>query len=200
MKKNRKNSSKLNKLAGNINFQRIFLVMITVLIAFFIVETGAQPNRYKLSVGDVSRYDIPAPRDIVNEVLTEQNRLAAMESVEPVTKEDTKAFVEVIYKKDDFFKAVTGARTSVEKFIKDMGVSSKEEGYAQYLKEAQDNAVADLSEQVKTQGITLSQEQIGYLVTKAADSELETFEELTKQLISESMAEEVTERDRKSVV
>ncbi len=193
MKKNKKNISKLKKLTRNINVQRMFLVLITVLIAFFIIETGAQPTKYKLSVGDVSRYDIPAPRDIVNEVLTEQNRLAAMESVEPVTKEDTKAFVEVIYKKDDFFKAVTGARTSIEKYIKDIGISSRDENYAQYLKDAQDNAVSSLSEQVKNQGITLSQDQINYLVVKATDSELETFEELTRRLISESMAEEVTE-------
>ena len=193
MKKNKKNTSKLNKLARNNNVQRMFLVLITVLIAFIIIETGAQPTKYKLSVGDVSRYDIPAPRDIVNEVLTEQNRLAAMENVEPVTKEDTKAFVEVIYKKDDFFKAVAGARTSVEKYLKDMGISSKDESYAQYLKDAQDIAISSLSGQVKNQGIILSQDQINYLVTKAADSEMETFEELTRRLISESMAEEVTE-------
>ncbi len=193
MKKNKKNTSKLNKLARNNNVQRMFLVLITVLIAFIIIETGAQPTKYKLSVGDVSRYDIPAPRDIVNEVLTEQNRLAAMENVEPVTKEDTKAFVEVIYKKDDFFKAVAGARSSVEKYLKDMGISSRDENYAQYLKDAQNIAINSLSGQVKKQGIILSQDQISYLVTKATDSEMEIFEELTRRLISESMAEEVTE-------
>lgn len=193
MKKNKKNTSKLNKLARNNNVQRMFLVLITVLIAFIIIETGAQPTKYKLSVGDVSRYDIPAPRDIVNEVLTEQNRLAAMENVEPVTKEDTKAFVEVIYKKDDFFKAVAGARSSVEKYLKDMGISSRDENYAQYLKDAQNIAINSLAGQVKKQGIILSQDQISYLVTKATDSEMEIFEELTRRLISESMAEEVTE-------
>ncbi|WP_027630958.1 HD family phosphohydrolase [Ruminiclostridium cellobioparum] len=193
MKKNKKNTSKLNKLARNNNVQRMFLVLITVLIAFIIIETGAQPTKYKLSVGDVSRYDIPAPRDIVNEVLTEQNRLAAMENVEPVTKEDTKAFVEVIYKKDDFFKAVAGSRSSVEKYLKDMGISSRDENYAQYLKDAQNIAINSLSGQVKKQGIILSQDQISYLVTKATDSEMEIFEELTRRLISESMAEEVTE-------
>ncbi len=193
MKKIKKNRIKLNKIAGNINVQRLFLVLITVLIAFFIVETGAQPTKYKLSAGDVSRYDITAPRDIVNEVLTEQNRAAAVENVEPVTKEDTKAFVEVIYKKDDFFKAVINARTSVEKYIKDMGITSKDENYSEYLKQAQDSALLSLSNKIKEQGITLSSDQMTYLVTKASDNELDNFEDLTKRLISESMAQEVTE-------
>ncbi len=193
MKKIKKNRIKLNKIAGNINVQRLFLVLITVLIAFFIVETGAQPTKYKLSAGDVSRYDITAPRDIVNEVLTEQNRTAAVENVEPVTKEDTKAFVEVIYKKDDFFKAVINARTSVEKYIKDLGITSKDENYSEYLKQAQDSALLSLSNKIKEQGITLSSDQMTYLVTKASDNELDNFEDLTKRLISESMAQEVTE-------
>ena len=193
MKKNKKNRNKLNKIARNINVQRVFLVIVTVLIAFFIIESGAQPTKYKLSVGDVSMHDITAPRDIVNEVLTEQNRQAAMENVAPVTKEDTKAFMEVILKNDDFFKAVASARISVERYVKDMGVSIRDENYAQYVKDAQESAIAGLSSKVKTQGITLSQNQINYLVTKASDEELEAFETLTKQLISQSMAEAVTE-------
>ncbi|MDF2987505.1 MAG: putative domain HDIG-containing protein [Eubacterium sp.] len=193
MKKNKKNSIKLNKIAGNINVQRILLIIITVVIAFFIIETGAQPTKYKLSAGDVSRYDITAPRDVVNEVLTEQNRAAAVENVEPVTKEDTKAFVEVIYKKDDFFKAVTNARTSVEKYMKGLGITSRDENYTDYLKQAQDTALFSLSNKVKEQGITLSSDQMTYLVTKASENELDNFEALTRRLISESMAQEVTE-------
>lgn len=193
MKKNKKNISKISRLARNINVQRILLVLITVVIAFFIIETGAQPTKYRLSVGDVSRYDITAPRDIVNDVLTEQNRQAAMESVGSVTKEDTKAFVEVIYKKDDFFKAVNVSRASVEKYIRDLGVSSKDKNYTQYLKEAQDIAINSMLALMKNQDITLTREQVSYIITRASDNELEIFEELTKQLISESMAEEVTE-------
>lgn len=193
MKKNKKNSSKLKRITRNSNVQRIFLVMVTVIIAFLIIESGAQPTKYKLSVGEVSRYDISAPRDIVNEVLTEQNRVAAMENVQPVTREDTKAFGEVFYQKDDFFKAIGSARTAVEKYLKDMGVSSKDENFSQYLKDAQSSALSSFSTQIKGQGINLSQDQMSYLINKATDSELETFEELTRQLISESMAEEVTQ-------
>ncbi len=193
MKKNKKGMNKLKRIVRNINVQRIFLVLITVSIAFLIIQSGAQPTKYKLSLGEVSRFDITTPRDIVNEVLTEQNRLAAMEGVEPVTKEDTRAFVDVINKRDDFFKAVINSRTSIVKYIRDSGVSTKDEKYGEYLKEAREIAEITLSSAIRSQGITLSSDQVNYLITGITDAELDSFENLTRQLIAESMAEEVTE-------
>lgn len=194
MKKVKKsNNGKLKLITRNFTVQRIFLVLITVLLAFIIIETGAQPKKYKISAGEVSTYDIVAPRDLVNEILTEQNRVVAMENVDPVTKEDTKAFVDVIYKKDDFFKAVTNARTSVEKKMKDLGIPVNDESYPQYLKEAQNEANITLTAEARNLGVTLSQDQVSYLLAKATDNELDIFEAFTKQLITESMSEEVTE-------
>ena len=193
MKKSKKGMSKLKRIIRNINVQRIVLVLITVSIAFFIIQSGAQPTKYKLSLGEVSRFDITTPRDIVNEVLTEQNRLAAMEGVESVTKEDTRAFVDVVTKRDDFFKAVINARTSIVKYIRDSGVSTRDEKYGEYLKEAREIAEITLSSAIRTQGITLSSDQVNYLIISITDAELDSFENLTRQLIAESMAEEVTE-------
>lgn len=194
MKKVKKsNNGKLKKITRNFTVQRVFLVLITVLIAFIIVETGAQPRKYKISAGEVSTYDIVAPRDLVNEILTEQNRVVAMENVDPVTKEDTKAFVDVIYKKDDFFKAVANARTSIDKKMKGLGIPVNDESYPQYLKEAQNEANLILTAEARKLGVTLSQDQVSYLLSKVTDNELDIFEAFTKQLITESMSEDVTE-------
>lgn len=193
MKKAKRNQGKINKITKNTTVQRTFLFIITVIICFIIIETGAQPTKYKLNAGDVSTYDITAPRDLVNEVLTEENRLSAKENVEPVTKEDTKAFVQVIYKKDDFFKAISTARTSVEKTMKDIGISQNNSSYAQYLTDAQNTAVKTLADEINKLSVPLTQDQINYLVTKATDSELEDFEVLTKELISQSMTDKITE-------
>lgn len=72
MIKKKKTNSRLKKITRNFAFQRAFLVIITVLISFILIQTGALPKKYRLSVGDVSTYDITAPRDLVNEVLTEK--------------------------------------------------------------------------------------------------------------------------------
>ncbi len=193
MIKKKKSNGRLKKIARNLAFQRAFLVIITVLIAFLIIQTGALPKKYRLSVGDVSTYDITAPRDLVNEVLTEKNRISARESVEPVNKEDTKAFVEVIYKKDDFFKAVSSARESIDKNLKQQGVGSKTQDYDEYLRQAREEAINSLTEHVSSLNIPLSADQIKYLVSKVSDIELDSFEEITRRLVSDSMSEEVTE-------
>lgn len=53
MKKVKKSSSKIKNITNNFTVQRTFLVILTVLIALIIIGTGAQPQKYKLSVGDV---------------------------------------------------------------------------------------------------------------------------------------------------
>ncbi|AEY65849.1 HDIG domain-containing metalloprotein [Clostridium sp. BNL1100] len=193
MIKKKKGNGRLKKIARNFAFQRAFLVIITVVIAFIIIQTGALPKKYRLSVGDVSTYDITAPRDLVNEVLTEKNRISARESVEPVNKEDTKAFVEVIYKKDDFFKAVSSARDSIDKNLKQLGVGTNTRDYDVYLKQARDEAISSLTQHVSQLNIPLSTDQINYLVSKISDTELDNFEEITRRLVSDAMSEEVTE-------
>ncbi|WP_024834744.1 HD family phosphohydrolase [Ruminiclostridium josui] len=193
MIKKKKTNSRLKKITRNFAFQRAFLVIITVLISFILIQTGALPKKYRLSVGDVSTYDITAPRDLVNEVLTEKNRISARDSVEPVTKEDTKAFVEVIYKKDDFFKAVSSARDSIDRYLRQLGVSTNSRDYDVYLKQAREEAINSLTQHVSQLNIPLSADQINYLVTKISETELDNFEEITRQLVSDAMSEEVTE-------
>jgi len=193
MKKGRRSNSKIKRITRNFSVQRTFLVIITVLIAFIIIETGAQPIKYNLNVGDVSTYDITAPRDLVNEVLTEEKKVSAVQNVESVTKEDTTAFVQVINNNDVFFKAVSTARASIEKSMKVLGLSPDSLNYTDYLKQAQVTAEKSLKEEVNKLSLPLSQIQISYLITKVTDSELETFGDLTNKLISQSMSEEVTE-------
>lgn len=192
MTKNKK-KGKIRGVFKNITFQRTILVIITVIIAFFVIQNGAQPKKYKLNEGDVSVYDITSPRDIVNEVLTEKNRISAADSVEYVTKEDTKAFVDVVYKKDDFFKAVFEARSSVEKQMNQSGITSGSSSYKEYLAESVKTAVATLKTTIGELGVTLSDEQINYLVAKADENQLKTFEDLTRELLTQTMSGEVTD-------
>ena len=62
--------------------QRIMIAVITVLVAYAIVLNGATPKKYKLKLGEKSEYDITAPRDIKNTILTEQNARRIAEAEE----------------------------------------------------------------------------------------------------------------------
>lgn len=192
MKVNR-NGGRVKKLITNRTFQRFLLCIITVVLAFAIIFTGAQPRKYKLSLGDVSVYDINTPRDIENKVLTQKNRETAYDSVQPVTKEDSMAFVKVIYKKDDFFKAVKNARINVDKKMKVLGISTSNKKYNAYLSEYQRTEVKSLSQEISELQLPLSENELSYLVTKVSDNELDSFDELTKELLTETMSEAVTD-------
>ena len=193
MTKEKKSKGKLKRVARNINFQRAFLAIFTVMVIFFIIFSGAMPKKYKLNLGDISTYDITAPRDVVNETLTEKNRQTAAESVQPVTKEDTKTFFNVINKKDNFFKVIKNARNSVTTRMNIIGVTSDSNTYSTYLAESQTMAANTLAADISNQGIQLSQDQVNYLVVKLDDSMLEVFEDLTRQLLADSMSEGITE-------
>ena len=73
-KKNRKKLEfKLFKLIKRKSFQRLLSIGITLLALSAVVAYGAAPVKYKLNVGDISQYDIQAPRDINNTLKTKQN-------------------------------------------------------------------------------------------------------------------------------
>ena len=59
------------------------IVLISVLLLFAIYYLACAPKRYNLTVGSISRQTITAPRDVVDEIGTEEKRKAAASAVEP---------------------------------------------------------------------------------------------------------------------
>ena len=59
-----------------------FLIFIvTAIIIYSILVTALVPKRYTLNVGDIANVDIKAPREVENEISTENNRTKAVEAV-----------------------------------------------------------------------------------------------------------------------
>jgi len=84
-RKNRKTGKNLFDFLKNVSFQRLIALVVTFLALATMVAYQAAPKKYKLSVGDISEYDINAPRDIENKLKTLENaELKADEELEPV--------------------------------------------------------------------------------------------------------------------
>jgi putative nucleotidyltransferase with HDIG domain len=65
-----------------INKAKPYLIFIvTVIIMYLILVTALVPKKYSLSVGDIAKVDIKAPREVENEISTESNKARAIESV-----------------------------------------------------------------------------------------------------------------------
>lgn len=176
----------------NVTFQKSLIGIITVLVAFFIIQNGAAPKKYKLNLGDKSPYDIVAPRDVENKLKTEQNRKAAADAVQSEMKEISTASIEVLNNADEFVSTIEEARASIEENLKIQGINAKDKNYKSKLEELQESAANSLVIRVKPLLIPLSQEQARYLVSKATNNEIDNFKKVTKDLISEAMKEEIT--------
>lgn len=71
----------------SVSFQRLLTLLIVFLVLSAAVSYQAAPKKYQLAVGDISQYDINAPRDIENTVKTKQNAQERADELDPVIVE-----------------------------------------------------------------------------------------------------------------
>jgi putative nucleotidyltransferase with HDIG domain len=191
-----------NKKTGNVKeylksqaFHRILIGVATFVIVFVIVESGAAPVKYDLKLGQISNYDITAPRDIENYTKMEENARLAAKNVLPVIKKLDNATYNLLNKADEFMTAIDVARTNVEMRLQEQGISSRDWNYKEKLELEQKIATEELGEKLKKINVTLSEEQINYLISKADNDQLSLFNKLTRDMLYGTMKEEITEEN-----
>lgn len=174
--------------------QRAMAVIFTVILSFLLIETGAAPEKYKLSVGTPSQYDINAPRDIENKKLTEENAKKAANSVPSVIKEIRNAPVDVFKSLDDFVFFIDDARRSFAK----LKTASNEDKQA--LSTGEKNIIDKFISDIGGKNILLSSEQSRYLIVIADDQAVASFEKILRDIVLNSMKADITESTLPSVV
>ena len=174
-------------------FQRILTGVITIVLAFAIIENGAVPKKYRLNLGESSNYDITAPRDIENKQKTIELAKSAANAVPSVMIRQDNVPIDILNTVSEFFTSVEDARKSVEKSLQDQGITKKDKGYRQKLEVEQAIAANRLEEDIKKYSVPLSGEQVKYLIIKVTDEELSQFKKLSMELIGSIMKGEVTE-------
>jgi putative nucleotidyltransferase with HDIG domain len=149
--------------------------VITLLISFIIIENGAVPKRYKLHTGMISSYDITAPRNIENTVLTENRAREIASNIPPVVIRENSTPIEVINKVDDFFTSVETVRKITDETI----IDSKTELLKEEL----------LGLDIEN---PFSKEQLNFIIASVNDDDLLSFKRIIKGLISKTMTKEIT--------
>jgi putative nucleotidyltransferase with HDIG domain len=110
-------------------FQRGFLFLVAAVAVYAAVLNGATPERYRLKVGDVSTFDINAPRDIVNTIRTEEMAVAKAAELEPVIIEDDRANIEMINAAYSLFESLEDTVAAVRERARLESVADPEAGY-----------------------------------------------------------------------
>ncbi|HHV97779.1 MAG TPA: HDIG domain-containing protein [Clostridiaceae bacterium] len=187
---------RLKEFIGSFKFQKLIISILTIIIAFVIILNGALPKRYKLTIGMPSPYDIIAPRDIENKVLTEQRALEAAKNVPPEVIRKINVPVEVLNSVDSFFTFIETSREKVAQIAD--SASNVETGNNPTQSEIPEDEINKILDELKRNVNTLnllvpiSNEQYNYLINKISEEDMAVFKKTFKELISEVMTQEIT--------
>ena len=103
---------KITAYIKNDKIQKYLILIGTLILSFCIVFSGAMPKKYRLNLGDISEYDITAPREVENEVKTRENRELAYKNELPDMKEDKITSIEIVSNIDEFLTIIKNERAS----------------------------------------------------------------------------------------
>ncbi len=125
-KKNDKKSIllRLRTVVASKGFQLALLAVICSVVLLFMFLAAIKPIRYDLSVGMVPNITIPASKDVVDEVTTQRNRLAAADAVTPTYKYQDGVTEQVLNKLENI-KAELSAVFQYAKTLDDYSVDKK---------------------------------------------------------------------------
>ena len=191
MKAVNKKKSRRGVLSGlkNKAIQRFIVGLITVTIAAVIVENGAAPKKYRLEVGESSKYDITAPRDIVNVLLTEKLASEAASNVPPVMVRLDDVPIDIINTLNEFIDYIESARQKTGSLY-GQGTDIVNGGI-EGMTEQETAAVDYLTLKLGELGVKITADQAGFLLKTATEEEMGRFETLLISTVSEVMKSEV---------
>lgn len=170
------------------------LILLTALAAaFFIIQNGAAPKTYRLEANERSPYNIVAPRDITNLAKAEKAASEAADAAEPVLKSNENAAFEAYRSIDDFFDKINSTRNKLNTYMEETELTPGSTAYRNELAVQQKLFTDGLKAGFDEYGIFLSDEQVSYLVARAAENELQAFRSVTIDLVGGLLKEQITE-------
>lgn len=114
-------------------FQRGFLFLVAAAAVYLAMLHGATPERYRLAVGDISVYDITAPRDIINTIRTEELAQEKADKLAPVIIADDRANIDMLNQAHSLVESLGDAVAAVRQRVVLEAVAEPEEGYYEAL-------------------------------------------------------------------
>lgn len=180
-KDNKPKKHKMIRYIGNKAFQKVLISIATIAISYVIIVNGALPKTYKLELGEKSTYDIIAPRDIENTVLTVKLAEQAAKAVPPVIVPLDDVAIDTVSKVAELSNEINAARQSINRL--------------RATESEKDEAVGKLSKSLKSLNINLTEEQLRHLVIEADDSDMDSFSNVTRDIISKAMRDDITDEN-----
>ncbi|MDP4180944.1 MAG: HDIG domain-containing protein [Bacillota bacterium] len=180
---------------------RYLIAIITILLVFIVIVDGALPKKYNLSLNDISNYDIIAPRDVVDQFKTEQNKATAVAAVSPVMVKDVKVSADILKNWVDFVLAVEKSRKNLVEKLKTIDAttvnseSSSSNSVEDKVKEAEQEEALNLDSTIKDLNISLTNDLLLYIISenRCKDIELDNFKNILETQIDNIIESDIRE-------
>lgn len=122
-------TGKIKRVFRRSGVRRGLFFAAAIAAVFLAVLHGATPERYKLSIGDISAYDITAPRDIVNVIRTEELARERAQALDPVIIEDDRANIDMLNRAHTLSESLLDTALAVRTRAELEAVQEPGEGY-----------------------------------------------------------------------
>jgi cyclic-di-AMP phosphodiesterase PgpH len=183
----------IKRYITNKTVHRVLVGIITLIVSLVIIINGATPEKFKLNINDVSKYNINATREIEDKSVTLKNAQNASAAIPAAMIEIKGVSIDVINTADTFVTYIENYRKSVEKSLSDQAITIKSKNYKKQLAIEQEVAAGSLFRTIKELKVPLSIEQVRFLIIKASEADILSFKEITRNLISTVMKQDITE-------
>lgn len=157
--------------------QKNIIVCVIVLLSFGIVFSGLLPKKYKLNLGDISQYDITAPREVKNVIKTKENQELAYQNEPLDVKEDATTSIEVISSIDNFLTTIKNERSL-----------------------AKPNIERVIEKLVNNNVMLTGEVDVKFLLSGIDNDKFNSFEQFLKSLFRDTMKEDITVENLDEVV
>lgn len=124
-KKRKSPGFKLFRAIRSISFQRIIALFLTWLVLSALVAYEAAPKKYKLSMGDISQYDIQAPRDIENKLKTREKAEEKASKLPPVVIDIENANSDMLNGAYEYFDSLEQLVSDVKDNTENLALAEK---------------------------------------------------------------------------
>ncbi|MEZ4357904.1 MAG: HDIG domain-containing protein [Eubacteriales bacterium] len=91
-------------------------ITIAFVACFFILAVASSPQKYDITEGGIAKVTITAPKDVVDEIATEERRQEAMDSVSDVYKQDVNITDSVLDEVGTIFEDAETARSMAQQY------------------------------------------------------------------------------------
>ncbi len=170
----------------------VITAFFAFICAFIIIYNSVLPLKYSLQVGDISRYDIVAPRDSVYKVRAEAEAKIAADAVKPVYTEIYNVYYDSLVKVDNYYSVVESSVSKPVANLQTAGTTTRDKNYNTLLASQTKTVAAQVVTDLAAKSVVISQDVSLQLIIPTNADAVANSKQKIKNEITSAMKNDIT--------